>query len=206
MRSRTLLLGAGFAIALVAPAAGSSPVPTCHGKKVTIGGTEGGDTIRGRKGPDVIEAGAGDDTIRGLGGNDTICAGEGDDRVNGGAGIDTVEGGPGDDMIRGGSGFDTLIGESGDDTLEPEKGDDVADGGPDSDTVSYAYERAGVVVDLGKHSTLESAGRDSLPSIENVTGSRFADKLLGDAGPNVLEGGPGKDRLVGRGGEDTLVQ
>ena len=57
-----------------------------------------------------------------------------------------------------------------------------------------------MIVDLKRHSTLESAGRDSLPSIENVTGSRFDDKLLGDAGPNVLEGGPGQDRLVGRGG------
>jgi Ca2+-binding RTX toxin-like protein len=63
-----------------------------------------------------------------------------------------------------------------------------------------------VVIDLEKHTSLLSAGRDSLPSIENVIGSPFADKLFGDAGPNVLEGGPGKDKLFGGGGEDILVQ
>ena len=82
----------------------------------------------------------------------------------------------------------------------------MVDGGPGSDTAVYAHEPASVIVDLNKHSTLEAAGRDSLPSIENLTGSRFADKLLGDSRPNVLTGGLGKDRLVGRGGKDTLQQ
>jgi Ca2+-binding RTX toxin-like protein len=82
----------------------------------------------------------------------------------------------------------------------------VVDGGPGEDTAVYAHEPAAVIVDLGKHSTLRSAGRDSLPSIENLTGSRFDDTLYGDDGPNVLRGGAGHDRLVGRGGEDTLLQ
>jgi Ca2+-binding RTX toxin-like protein len=82
----------------------------------------------------------------------------------------------------------------------------VVDGGPGSDTAVYAHEPAAVIVDLKMHSTVRAAGRDSLPSIENLTGSRFADKLFGDSAPNVLTGGPGDDKLVGRGGKDTIAQ
>ena len=63
-----------------------------------------------------------------------------------------------------------------------------------------------MVVDLAQQKSLESAGQDSLISIENATGSRFADKLIGDSGDNVLVGGPGRDKLVGGGGHDTLKQ
>jgi Ca2+-binding RTX toxin-like protein len=47
--------------------------------------------------------------------------------------------------------------------------------------------------------------RDTLSSIENVTGTAFNDALLGNAGANVLEGGPGNDILRGGGGADTFV-
>ena len=63
-----------------------------------------------------------------------------------------------------------------------------------------------MVVDLAKHKSLESAGHDSLISIEDATGSRYADKLIGDAGDNVLIGGPGRDKLIGGGGHDALKQ
>jgi Ca2+-binding RTX toxin-like protein len=185
---------------------GAAAAPGCGGKNVTIPGSEENDRLKGTKRPDVIEAGAGNDLIRGLGGNDTICGGEGDDTILGGAGIDTGEGGPGNDTIGGGAGFDTLVGGSGDDALEPESGDDVVDGGPGSDTAVYADEPAAVIVDLGKNSTIQAKGRDNLPSIENLTGSRFDDALYGDSAANVLRGGPGKDRLVGRGGQDVLRQ
>ena len=69
-----------------------------------------------------------------------------------------------------------------------------------------AHEPTAVTADLAKGSTIVSAGRDSLPSIENLTGSRFDDTLYGDGGSNVLRGGPGHDRLVGRGGDDALLQ
>ena len=47
--------------------------------------------------------------------------------------------------------------------------------------------------------------RNTLSSIENVTGTAFNDALLGNAGANVLEGGPGNDILRGGGGADTFV-
>jgi Ca2+-binding RTX toxin-like protein len=46
--------------------------------------------------------------------------------------------------------------------------------------------------------------RDTLISIENVTGSAYTDKLAGDDGSNVLSGLAGDDQLFGGGGGDTL--
>jgi Ca2+-binding RTX toxin-like protein len=45
---------------------------------------------------------------------------------------------------------------------------------------------------------------DVISSVENVVGSKFADKLTGDGGSNVLSGGPDKDTLTGGGGADTF--
>lgn len=46
--------------------------------------------------------------------------------------------------------------------------------------------------------------RDTLTSIENVTGSAYGDRLVGNDGNNVLSGLAGDDQLVGAGGNDTL--
>jgi Ca2+-binding RTX toxin-like protein len=45
---------------------------------------------------------------------------------------------------------------------------------------------------------------DELNSIENVTGSAYADNLWGSDGANVLRGNDGNDTLKGFGGADTL--
>ncbi|PPS39575.1 GDSL-type esterase/lipase family protein [Chroococcidiopsis sp. TS-821] len=47
--------------------------------------------------------------------------------------------------------------------------------------------------------------RDTLTGIENVTGSRFADKLIGNGTANILRGNAGNDTLIGGFGNDTLV-
>ncbi|MBE9193133.1 hypothetical protein IQ230_22825 [Gloeocapsopsis crepidinum LEGE 06123] len=47
--------------------------------------------------------------------------------------------------------------------------------------------------------------RDTLTGIENVTGSRFADKLIGNGAANVLQGNAGNDTLIGGFGNDTLI-
>ncbi|PIG90435.1 hypothetical protein CSQ79_26670 [Gloeocapsopsis sp. IPPAS B-1203] len=46
--------------------------------------------------------------------------------------------------------------------------------------------------------------RDALTGIENIIGSNFADKLVGDAGHNTLRGGLGRDTLTGGGGPDNF--
>ena len=50
-----------------------------------------------------------------------------------------------------------------------------------------------------------SRATDRFTGIVNVTGSQFADHLLGNRGANVLDGGAGNDIISGHGGNDTLV-
>jgi Ca2+-binding RTX toxin-like protein len=47
--------------------------------------------------------------------------------------------------------------------------------------------------------------RDTLVSIDNITGTRFKDTLVGNASDNILEGGRSSDTLTGGGGADTFV-
>lgn len=101
-----------------------------------------------------------------------------------------------DDTILAGAGNDTLIGLTGNDTL---------DGGPGSDTVSYEFESSGVTVRLELDSaTGSSSGTDVLTSIENVTGSNFADIIFGDNSVNVINGLGGDDRIFALGDNDTV--
>lgn len=142
--------------------------------------------------------GAGDDTIvgntvanhlRGNGGKDTISGGEGNDVIDGGAANDVLSGGGGDDKFAGGDGDDRLSGGSG------------------IDTARYATAAAAVTVSLALTSVqnTRSAGRDTLTSIENLTGSAFNDTLTGSATDNVLDGGRGDDTLAGALGNDTYL-
>jgi Ca2+-binding RTX toxin-like protein len=98
-------------------------------------------------------------------------------------------------------------GTEGNDTLLSTSGNDILNGGFGNDTASYANAKAGVTVSLattGPQNTI-GAGTDTLISIENLTGSAFADILTGDNGDNVLNGGAGNDRLTGGLGHDTLT-
>ncbi len=83
---------------------------------------------------------------------------------------------------------------------------DVLDGGDGIDTASYASATSGVTASLlvtGVQNT-GGGGLDRLVSIENLSGSAFADTLTGNAGANVLTGGVGTDTLNGGDGNDTL--
>ena len=92
----------------------------CGGKKPTILGTDGADTLTGTTKPDVI---------MGLGGNDTITGGNGDDIICGGLGDDTISGDNGNDALYGEAGADRLIGGNGDDLLDGGRGTNRLDGG-----------------------------------------------------------------------------
>jgi Ca2+-binding RTX toxin-like protein len=98
-------------------------------------------------------------------------------------------------------------GMDGNDTVLSTSGNDTLNGGSGIDTASYTDATAGVTASLartGPQNTI-GAGTDTLISIENLTGSAFADILTGNDGGNVLSGGAGNDRLTGGLGRDTLT-
>jgi Ca2+-binding RTX toxin-like protein len=164
-----------------------------------------------------------DDILFGLGGNDTLIGLGGPDVLNGGAGTDTASyagsltgvsvslsagsatGGDaeGDTFI----GIENLTGSSHNDTLEGDAANNVLVGGNGIDTVSYAHAAAGVTVSLATSSTQNTggAGRDTLSSFENLTGSEFNDVLTGSSAANVLTGLGGSDRFVIGGFGDVVT-
>lgn len=151
------------------------PAPT----GLILTGTSAGNTLKGA---------ALDDTLSGLAGADMLY---------GYAGADTLDGGTGNDKLYGGDGNDVLIGGAGADRL---------DGGAGTDTASYATATAGVVANLSSTSGNKGdAYKDTYISVENLTGSGFADTLTGNSSANMLVGGAGNDKLYGAGGNDTLM-
>jgi Ca2+-binding RTX toxin-like protein len=153
-------------------------------------------------------------------GNDTLETAYPDEfgqvpvQANGGVGNDALRGGPEfDDFDGGGAGRDRLLGGPGQDELSDgdrsgplasfETKSDVLDGGAGEDKLSYAGRKRGVTVDLASDApTGERGERDTAHGFESAVGGRGPDRLLGDYGDNVLDGGPGNDLLLGRGGED----
>ncbi|MFT3986387.1 beta strand repeat-containing protein [Aestuariivirga sp.] len=154
----------------------------------------GNDTIHGGLGNDVIvgdlwrvESGTAD-TVTVYGGNDTLYGDDGNDFIYGDIGPDST-------------GFLDI---GGFDTLDGGLGNDYLDGQGGTDTASYARIAAAVTVDL-QTGKATGQGTDTLVSVENVIGSSLADRLMGDAGNNVLTGGGGNDTLSGRDGNDYLI-
>lgn len=131
-------------------------------------------------------------------GDDIILVRQGHiDAVNGLSGNDTINGNMQNNFLYGGLGNDVLYGG---------KGKDLLDGGADVDTATY-FDSTGAVkanLSLTAAQNTGASGIDTLLSIENLIGSRFADTLIGNSDPNRLVGGAGNDKLDGGGGVDRL--
>jgi Ca2+-binding RTX toxin-like protein len=179
----------------------------------------------------VLQGGAGADALKGGLLGDTLTGGAGADSLDGGAGSDTASyatagaavvasllapaGNTGDAASDGytsienltGTDFaDTLTGDGTANTLTGGAGADSLDGGAGSDTASYATAGAAVVASLlvPAGNTGDAAG-DGYTSIENLTGTDFADTLTGDGTANTLSGLGDDDTLTGGGGLDTFI-
>jgi Ca2+-binding RTX toxin-like protein len=127
------------------------------------------------------------------------------DTLTGNGGINSILGGDGNDVQIGLGGDDNLFGNDGDDVLNGGVGADDLSGGLGFDRASYENAAAGVVAALLSPATNtgEALG-DTYASIENLTGSAFADKLTGTNSANSIIGGAGNDVLIGLGGDDNL--
>lgn len=225
-----LLAGAAAGVLIAAGPMAEEEEARCHGRRPTIVGTDGADSLHGTPGRDVIWGGLGDDTILGSLGNDLLCGGPGSDLIHGGRGNDVIDGGAGDDdrvigdlgddkaiggtgsgdEVAGSLGIDTLSGGPGNgDVVHGDYGNDRIDGGPGSgDIASFATDvasknGAGVHVSLLRHRS-RGDGHDRLFRVEDLQGSAFRDVLIGNGSPNAIDGGPGDDHLFGGGGADTL--
>lgn len=201
----------------------------------TLTGAGGHDVLAGHEGADSLSGGVGDDYMLGGVGNDTIDGGAGIDwaayedatsavtvdlnltttqntlgagsdkitgveNLYGSAFNDILTGNTGVNFLHGGAGHDTIYGGAGDDHIEGGAGYDVIYGGAGIDTVSFDDLAQGVGVFM--NSTLGSSQRlgvdvDQLYDVENVYGTIFND---------TLQGGTNDNYLMGREGDDLLIQ
>ena len=211
---------------------GDDRVEFTNGVEATgqLDGKEGNDTLIGGKGFDFLQGGAGNDVLNGAEGKDTAVYAEAPNGVvvnlvtgtafdgygttDSLSNIENVEGSRHDDVLTAtaggsvldaGAGNDRLFGGPGDDVLLGGVGADQMFGSGGTDTTTYLDSTAGVQVNLitGRGANGYASG-DFLSGIENVHGSLFGDRLIGNALNNYLDGYAGDDNIVGATGADTL--
>lgn len=134
-----------------------------------------------------------DNDIQGEAGNDSLTGGAGNDSLYGGLGSDTLDGGTGSDL---------LIGGEGDDSYMIDDFGDIVQENPDQGTkdIVYTYTVNNYVLP-GNVEYLTLQGTADL----NGYGNELANRIIGSAGNNVLEGVLGNDTLYGGSGNDTLI-
>jgi Ca2+-binding RTX toxin-like protein len=193
-------------------------------------GNDSNDSLVGNAGNDSLIGGSGDDLLDGGSGSDQLAGGTGDDTVSysnsklavqasllngigtGGDaegdtldGFENLTGSAQGDLLTGNTGANIIDGGAGDDTLEGGAGADVLIGGTGNNTASYAGAAIGLTVNLTSTGANSSdASGDSYAGIQNLAGSAFNDRLVGDASANILDGAAGNDRLIGLAGADSL--
>lgn len=188
-------------VAVPSDAAQAAP-PECKGHPVTIGGTSGDDRIVGTPRRDVIRTGQGDDTIRSRAGNDIVCADRGADVLIGGRGRDRLDGGPFKVIDVGGeetgARADRFVGGSGNDQImgggSPANEIDVMPEFVTPDRVAFPEARGGITITRNGVVRGAGVGRDRLVGIQQVTGTKWADRITIE-GEHIVRGKGGADRV-----------
>ncbi len=144
-------------------------------------GSQHSDTLAGDWRANYIDGGSGDDLVWGSGGNDILEGGHGADRLVGGSGLDTAK------FADSNAGVTVNLSASA-----------LAGGHAEGDT----FARMTDVSWKDEHGVTHTV---SLPDIENLTGSEYADNLTGDVRANVLSGSYDDDVLAGLAGSDQLI-
>lgn len=130
---------------------------------------------------DLIYTGSGSINGKGNTGDNVLKGGDGNDTLNGKAGADTLHGGGGHDFY--------VVDNVGDKVVE------LRDGGKDTVNASVSYTLPGRVENLILTGTAPISG----------TGQDLDNKIVGNAGANILNGGGGNDTLIGGLGRDVLT-
>ena len=180
--------------------------------------------IIGNSGANTIDGGVGKDIMSGGAGNDTYVVDDTGDiiRERANKGTDTVKASAtyilgtnvenltliGTAAINGTGNTlnNTIIGNTANNILSGGAGNDTLNGGAGIDTASYEYETVGVTVNLATTSaqTIQGTQKDTLSSIENLTGSNYNDTLKGSTAANTITGLGGNDTIVADRGNDLL--
>ncbi len=191
------------------------------GSAISYAGHSAGVTVSVNGLADDGAAGEGDNVLGSLGsieggsGDDTLTAGPDSTGLTGGAGDDTLVGSPEGESLLGQEGDDDIQAGDGTDFLEGGPGADRLGGGPGVDEAGYADHDEALRLSIGDGPGDGAAGEgdDILGDVENLTGGRGSDLLIGDddgnrmiayAGQDVLRGGGGPDELIGYDDGDEL--
>jgi Ca2+-binding RTX toxin-like protein len=185
-----------------------------------LAGSNGNDTLAGLGGADVLSGGIGFDTANyvastagvivdltvgaGLGGdatNDTLISIE---NLTGSNLIDALTGNAFANILDGGGGADQLRGRAGNDVyIVDDAGDSVTEAtGEGQDEVRASVSFA--LVAGAEVETLRTTDDNGTAAI-NLTGSVFANLIVGNNGNNALNGAAGADTLIGGRGVDLLT-
>jgi Ca2+-binding RTX toxin-like protein len=207
----------------------SADVLSSYAGNDTIYGNVGNDTLKGGTGNDVLNGGGGADNMVGGDGSDLYYVDNGFDIVTETnaiasiGGIDTANSYLSSYSLKANvengrivaSGSANLSGNSLNNLIYAGVGINHIDGLTGVDTVSFGYASTigtvGVTLNLvvvnasGQSTASGISGADLVKNIENITGSNYADTLIGNSGKNVLNGGAGNDLILGVQGNDILI-
>jgi serralysin len=184
------------------------------------------DTFIGTSGRDRYNGGIGDDYFVSSDGGDTYNGGKGFDQVAftwdpSGATVNLRTGTATDgwgktdtlksiEMLRGSAHDDSFTGNGSRNIMRGVEGNDTLNGAGGRDEVRYDLDDRyggsnGVTVKLNEGFAIDGFGdRDTLRNFEDVRGSDYNDRIIGNGTRNKLEGEDGNDTLLGQGGRDTL--
>jgi Ca2+-binding RTX toxin-like protein len=173
-----------------------------------VGGTDNtGVSLFGGGGDDTLDAGTGNNgvTLFGDDGNDLLTAGSNNTAV-------TLFGGNGDDTLVAASGTVTMSGDAGNDTYAftgMGQGSYTLTETPGGvNSLDFSAFGTGVTFNLGS-SQPQTVGGATITLTDpqdfaNLSGSSYADVLIGNAGDNRINGGGGADYLDGGAGNDVV--